>query len=72
MGNSVRSRDHLSDAYLQIVMRAACVLPIEKRDLYLQRIAAMLALRGCGHFDDADVTDGVARAHQAARVRVCG
>lgn len=67
----------LSDAYLQIVMRAACVPPIEKRDLYLQRIAAMLALRGCGHFDDADVTDAVTRAlngmtHQTARVRVCG
>jgi hypothetical protein len=25
--------------------------------VYLQRIAAMLALRGRGHYDDADVSD---------------
>jgi hypothetical protein len=30
---------------------------VEKRDLYLQRIAAMLRMRGRGHFTDADVTD---------------
>jgi hypothetical protein len=53
------------------------VLPVEKRDVYRQRIAAMLALLSRGHFDDTDVTDAVARAlnsmtHQAARVRVCG
>jgi hypothetical protein len=30
---------------------------VEKRDLYLQRIAAMLVQRGRGHFNDADVSD---------------
>lgn len=35
----------LSDAQLQTVMRTAHLLPVEKRDLYLQRIAAMLKLR---------------------------
>jgi hypothetical protein len=40
-------------------------LPVEKRDLYLQRIAAMLALRGRGHFGDTDVAE-------AARLALCG
>ena len=31
------------------------MLPVEKRDLYLQRIAAMLTQRGRGHVADADV-----------------
>ena len=38
-------------------MDAARTVPIEKRDLYLQRIAAMLAIRGRGRFTDTDVTD---------------
>ena len=33
----------------------ARTLPVEKRDLYLQRIAAMLTVRGRGHFNDSDV-----------------
>ena len=59
----------LSDAQLANVMQTARVVPVEKRDVYLQRIAAMLALRG--RFTDADVAD-VARlaltglAHQPA------
>ena len=36
-------------------MLAARSLPVEKRDIYLQRIAAMLAMRG--RFTDADVAD---------------
>ena len=36
--------------------------PRMKRSQFLERIAAMLALRGRGHFDDADVTDAVSRA----------
>jgi hypothetical protein len=36
----------LTDYQLKIVMAAARVLPVEKRDVFLQRIAAMLALRG--------------------------
>ena len=46
----------LSDNQLSIVTDAARQLPIEKRDVYLQRIAAMLVLRG-RRFNDADVAD---------------
>jgi hypothetical protein len=53
----IRHMIGLTDHQLKIVMRAARVLPVEKRDLYLQRIAAMLALRGRGRFNDADVAD---------------
>ena len=55
-------------------MDTARTLPVEKRDLYLQRIAAMLTQRGRGHVTDADVTD-VAKlaltglAHQPAAAR---
>ena len=41
----------------QVVMDVAHMVPVEKRDLYLQRIAAMLTMRGHGHFTDADVSD---------------
>ena len=43
-------------------MDAARTLPVEKRDLYLRRIAAMLALRGHGHFVDSDVQEVTALA----------
>jgi hypothetical protein len=46
----------LSDAQLKTVMAAASHLLVEKRDLYLQRIAVTLAVRGRGHFGDSDVT----------------
>ena len=52
-------------------MSAAHSVSVEKRDVFLQRIAAMLALRGRGRFGDDDVAD-VARlaltglAHQPA------
>jgi|RhiMetdeSRZDD1v2_1073273.scaffolds.fasta_scaffold412737_2 hypothetical protein len=39
----------LSHSQHQIITDAARMLPVEKRDLYLQRIAAMLTLRGRGH-----------------------
>ena len=42
---------------LGIVMNAARALPVEKRDLYLQRISAMLTLRGRGHYNDRDVME---------------
>ncbi|MGB9411686.1 MAG: hypothetical protein WCB26_10745 [Pseudolabrys sp.] len=64
----------LTDTQLAAVMDAARTLPVEKRDLYLQRIAAMLTQRGRGHVTDADVTD-VAKlaltglAHQPAAAR---
>ena len=47
----------LTDYQLRVVMNAARLLPVEKRDTFLQRIAAMLALRGRGRFTDTDVAD---------------
>jgi hypothetical protein len=47
----------LTDIQLKIVMQAARSVPVEKRDTFLQRIAAMLALRGHGRFTDTDVAD---------------
>jgi hypothetical protein len=47
----------LTDSQLTTVMGMARTLPVEKRDLYLQRIAAMLTVRGRGRFNDADVAD---------------
>ena len=47
----------LTDNQLRTVMDAAATVPVEKRDIYLRRIAAMLTMRGRGHFNDADVTD---------------
>ena len=38
-------------------MGAARGLPVEKRDIFQQRIAAMLALRGYGRFPDTYVAD---------------
>jgi hypothetical protein len=38
----------LTVTQLKIVMNAARLLPVEKRDTFLQRIAAMLAVRGRG------------------------
>jgi hypothetical protein len=52
----------LSDAQLKVVMAAASHVPHEKRGQFLERVAAMLAHRGRGHFDDAAVADAVARA----------
>jgi hypothetical protein len=52
----------LSDTQLKTVMAAASHVPHEKRSQFLERVAAMLTLRGRGHFDDADVTDAVSRA----------
>jgi hypothetical protein len=47
----------LTDSQLTTVMDMARVLPVEKRSIYLKRIAAMLMMRGRGHFNDADVGD---------------
>jgi hypothetical protein len=45
----------LNDTQLQTVTRAAALLPIEKRSQFLERVAAMLKLRG--RFTDADVNE---------------
>jgi hypothetical protein len=47
----------LSDSQLTTILDMARTLPVEKRDLYLRRIAAMLTQRGRGHLDDSDVSD---------------
>jgi hypothetical protein len=47
----------LTSSQLRVVTSAAHTVPVEKRDLYLQRISAMLTLRGRGHFGDADVIE---------------
>jgi hypothetical protein len=53
----------LNDAQLKTVMAAASHVPHEKRSQFLERIAAaMLALRGRGHFTDRDVGDAVKMA----------
>ena len=44
----------LSDDQLKMVMATAAQVPYEKRSQFLERVAAMLALRGRGHFSDAD------------------
>jgi hypothetical protein len=47
----------LSDPQLKTVMLFAATIPPEKRSMFLERVAAMLALRGRGHFNDDDVAD---------------
>ena len=46
----IRPMIGLTNIELKIVMNAARLLPVEKRDIFLQRIAAMLAVRGRGRF----------------------
>ena len=55
----------LTDYQLKVVMHAARSIPVEKRDTFLQRIAAMLAIRGRGRFIDTDVAD-------VAHLALCG
>ena len=45
----------LTDTQLAVVMDAARTLPVERRDTFLQRVGAMLRVRG--RFTDADVAD---------------
>jgi hypothetical protein len=59
----------LTDNQLQSVMDAARTLPVERRDTFLQRVGAMLRMRG--RFSDTDVADVVqlaltGLAHQPA------
>ena len=50
----------LTDSQLRTVMDAAHALPVERRDTFLQRVGAMLRMRG--KFSDNDVTDVVTLA----------
>ena len=45
----------LSDAQLALVMTAAGGLPVEKRSVFLERVAARLRLCAGAHFTDADL-----------------
>jgi hypothetical protein len=45
----------LSDSQLSIVTDTARMVPVERRDVFLQRCGAMLKLRG--RFTDADVAE---------------
>ena len=47
----------LTSSQLKVVTSAVHMVPVEKRDLYLQRISAMLTLRGRGHYNDRDVME---------------
>lgn len=47
----------LTDQQMQTVTTAAATVSVEKRAIFLERIAAMLKLRGHGHFSDADVVE---------------
>jgi hypothetical protein len=59
----------LTDTQLKIVMQAARLVPVEKRDTFLQRIAAMLALRGRGRFTDIPASRrGVMRTARLALI----
>ena len=51
----------LSAAQLALVMTAAGGLPVEKRSVFLERVAAWLRLHG-PHFTDADLDDAVRTA----------
>jgi hypothetical protein len=50
----------LSDTQLAVVMTAAGGLAVEKRTLFLERVAARLTL--CGRFTDADLDHAVRMA----------
>ena len=56
---------HLSDRQLDIVSQAARALPVEKRDVYLQRIAGDLAVRHGFRFSDTDVSEAARAALQS-------
>jgi hypothetical protein len=50
----------LTDDQLQTVLNAAAAVPVERRDAFLQRVGAMLKLKG--RFTDGDLSDVVSLA----------
>ena len=56
----------LTDNQLKIITDAARTIPVERRDIFLQRCGAMLTMRG--RFTDDDVAD-VARLAMAGLVQ---
>jgi hypothetical protein len=57
----------LNDGQLQILMRAARPLAVEKRALFLERVGAQLALRGFRPPSDDDLARAVRMALQGLR-----
>ena len=55
----------LTDYQLEIIVTAAKDVPVERRDTFLQRVSAMLRMRGYGHVTNDDVAD-------VARLALCG
>jgi hypothetical protein len=55
----------LSDSQLKTLMTFAADIPPDKRSTFLERVGAMLAMRGRGHFTDSDVQD-------VASLALCG
>ena len=53
----------LTDPQLEIIMAAANAVPVERRGIFLERVGAMLKVRG--RFTDADVAD-------VAQLALCG
>ena len=53
----------LTDPQLEIIMAAANAVPVERRGIFLERVGAMLKVRG--RFTDADVAD-------VAKLALCG
>jgi len=47
----------LSDSQLETLMTFAADIPPDKRSTFLERVGAMLAVRGRGHFNDDDVAE---------------
>jgi hypothetical protein len=52
----------LNDAQLKLVMAAAAHVPAAKLTQFLERVSAMLQMRGRGHFSDDDVASVTALA----------
>ena len=50
----------LTDTQLEIIVTAANAVPVERRSIFLERVGAMLRMRG--RFTDADVHDVTALA----------
>jgi hypothetical protein len=53
----------LTDNQLQTIMTASNAVPVERRSVFLERVGAMLKMRG--RFTDADV-------HDVARLALAG
>jgi hypothetical protein len=55
----------LTDAQIKMLMTVAAQVAPERRSQFLQRVAAMLRIRGYGHVTDSDVQD-------VAQLATCG